>query len=121
MTPQVSVIIPVYNAEAYLHDCLRSILMQTMPDIEVLIIDDGSTDGSFALMQQYAKTDSRVRSVHQQNAGPSRARNAGIAMAQGRYIAFVDADDWLEEDMCQRMLKVAGNDADIVFGNTRVI
>lgn len=101
---KVSIIIPVYNAETYLKKCVRSIMEQTLREFELLLIDDGSTDGSSALCDQYAQQDSRVVVIHQPNAGVSAARNQGIAYAKGDYIGFVDADDWIEPDMYARLL-----------------
>ncbi|MCL2136543.1 MAG: glycosyltransferase [Coriobacteriia bacterium] len=94
----ISVIIPVYNSGAYLKRCLQSVLGQTHADLEVILIDDGSTDESPAIIDDYAKQDERVKVIHQANAGQSVARNAGLAIAQGDYIGFVDSDDWIELD-----------------------
>ena len=102
--PKVSVIVPVYNAEKYLSECVDSILAQTLRDIEVLLVDDGSTDGSPALCDHYAKKDSRVHVIHKPNGRAASARNAGLKIAQGEYIAFVDSDDWIEPDMYEKML-----------------
>lgn len=89
----ISVIVPAYNAAAYLRACLDSIRAQTYPDLEVLLVDDGSTDGTFALCDEYRLMDSRFRVIHQQNGGLSAARNTGIAAAMGAYLSFIDADD----------------------------
>lgn len=94
--PAVSVIVPVYNEESLLPRCLDSILAQTMRNFELLLIDDGSTDGSAAIADEYAARDARVRVIHQPNGGISNARNGGVARAQGGDITFVDADDWVE-------------------------
>ena len=93
MNPLISVIIPVYNAEQFLPACLDSVLCQEFPSFELLLIDDGSTDGSGKIADRYAEKDSRIVVVHQPNAGVSAARNRGVAEARGEYIAFVDADD----------------------------
>ncbi|MCL2544291.1 MAG: glycosyltransferase [Clostridia bacterium] len=93
---KVSVIVPVYNAAAFLPQCLDSILAQTEPDIEVLLVDDGSTDESAAVLADYAARDGRCRYLHKQNGGLSSARNAGMTQATGTYLLFVDADDWIE-------------------------
>lgn len=95
----VSVIIPVYNKEQYLERCLDSVLSQTFRDLEVLLIDDGSTDQSASICESYARKDPRVRVIRRENGGASAARNTGIEEAQGEYIGFVDADDWIEAEM----------------------
>ncbi|MDD6526380.1 MAG: glycosyltransferase [Oscillospiraceae bacterium] len=91
----VSVIVPVYNTEKYLHRCIDSILNQNLTDMEVILVDDGSTDSSGEICDEYEKVDSRVKVIHQSNAGSSEARNAGLSIAVGKYIAFVDSDDYL--------------------------
>lgn len=96
---KVSIIVPVYNAETTLHRCINSILNQTYSDLEVLLINDGSTDFSGIICDSYAETDARVVVMHQLNSGSAAARNAGIRAATGDFIQFVDADDWLEEEM----------------------
>lgn len=101
--PAISVIVPVYKAEAYLAKCVESILNQTFADFEILLIDDGSPDNSGAMCDEYAVSDSRVRVIHQENGGVSVARNAGIAAAQGDYLAFCDADDYLELNALERL------------------
>lgn len=94
----VSIIVPVYNTEKYLHNCINSLLAQTCTDIEILLVNDGSTDTSGDICDAYAAQDARVRVIHQQNAGVSSARNAALAVARGEYIAFVDSDDWVSPD-----------------------
>ena len=101
--PKLSVIVPVYNAEGYLDRAVDSVLAQTFADWELLLVDDGSTDGSAALCDRRAAGDGRIRAIHQQNAGPSAARNAGLDAARGDYAAFLDADDWLDPEMYARM------------------
>lgn len=95
----ISIIIPVYNAEKYLKDCINSILNQTYKDIELLLIDDGSQDNSYAICRQYEKEDCRVRSYHKSNAGVSDTRNYGIERALGEFISFCDADDIVDLDL----------------------
>lgn len=94
--PLFSIIIPIYNSEKYLHRCLDSILAQTFTDYEVILIDDGSTDSSSVICNEYSKKYSRFKTYHLQNGGPSRARNTGLAKSLGGYLLFVDSDDWLE-------------------------
>lgn len=100
---QFSVIVPVYNVEQYLPRCLDSILNQQIRDFEVLMVDDGSTDGSGMLCDEYARRDDRIRVIHQENQGLSGARNTGLDHARGSWIVFVDSDDWIAEDMLQRV------------------
>lgn len=115
MKSVVSVIVPVYNVERYLAECVDSILGQTYPQVELILVDDGSTDGSGRICDEYAKADPRVRVIHQPNAGAANAKNAGLDAATGVYIAFVDSDDWVEPDWLERMvLAAAEQDADVV-------
>lgn len=110
----ISVIIPVYNAAPFLPGCLDSVLSQTHRELEILLIDDGSTDGSGAICDRYAAMDPRIRVVHQQNGGVSRARNRGLELASGELISFVDSDDALEPDMYELLLQLlAEHDAQI--------
>ena len=102
--PQVSVIVPVYNAEKYLSECVDSILNQTIADLECILVNDGSTDGSPAICDAYARQDTRVKVIHKANGRAASARNVGLEIAQGEYIAFVDSDDWISPDMYERML-----------------
>lgn len=103
MEQRISVIIPIYNAEKYLSACMDSLLSQTYENLEIILVDDGSKDGSLTLCRAYEQKDSRVRVIHQENQGVSAARNAGLKMASGAYIAFVDADDYVETDYFQRL------------------
>ena len=112
----ISIIIPIYNCERYLRRCLESILVQTYRNLEILLIDDGSTDNSGFICDQYAEIDNRVRVFHIKNAGVSNARNLGIEKARGEYIGFVDADDYIDFDMYEKLLEEAiRDDADMVF------
>jgi len=112
--PKVSVIIPVYNLELYLRRCLDSVVCQTLKDIEIICVNDGSTDGSPAILREYEGTDSRVRVADQENSGPGLARNTGIRMARGEYIGFVDGDDRVEPEMYEKMYSAAKkNDSDM--------
>ena len=102
-TPMVSVIIPVYNAEAYLPSCLDSVLSQTLKEIEIICVDDGSTDGSAKVLSEYAGKDARVRTLRTQNHVAGAARNAGLKLARGRYVVFWDADDSFRRDALEKM------------------
>lgn len=114
--PKVSVIIPVYNVEAYLRQCLDSVVKQTLRDIEIICVDDGSTDGSAAILAEYAARDSRVKVLLQGNAGAGVARNTGLAVARGEYICFCDPDDFLPHDLIECVYKVAtANKVDITI------
>lgn len=99
--PLVSVIVPVYNVEKYLEQCLNSILGQTYKNLEIIVVDDGSTDSSSKIINEYKKKDSRIVVISQKNQGLSAARNTGIKKAQGDYIMFVDSDDWIAPDIVE--------------------
>lgn len=107
----LSVIVPVYNAERYLVRCVDSILAQTFTDFELILVDDGSSDGSGALCDEYARHDARVRVIHQANAGPGAARNAGLDAARGEWIGFVDSDDWIDDNHFESLLLAAQENA----------
>lgn len=114
---KVSVIVPIYNAEKYLEQCLDSIVNQTLKDIEIILIDDGSTDGSADICKKYL-TDERVSYYHKENEGLAAARDDGMLKATGEYIGFVDSDDWLELDMYEKMYEAArSNNSDVAFCN----
>lgn len=113
MDKLLSIIVPVYNAEKHLDRCVESILSQTYGDIELILIDDGSSDACPAMCDSWAGRDWRVRVIHKKNNGASSARNAGLDMASGEYIGFVDADDFAEPDMYETLMKkVFENNAD---------
>lgn len=112
MTVRVSVIIPVYNSKRSLRTCLASVLGQTLGNLEVICIDDGSTDGSFSLLESIAAEDCRLRVVHQGNAGAGPARNAGLRMAHGEYVAFMDADDAYPDAQTLERMYEAAHEAD---------
>ena len=97
--PKISVIIPVYKVEEYLKRCVDSVIGQTLRDIEIILVDDGSPDNCPAICDEYAKKDDRVRVIHKKNGGLSDARNAGIDIAKGEFLGFVDSDDYIEADM----------------------
>lgn len=107
MQPLISVIVPIYKVELYLRKCVNSILAQTYQNLEIILVDDGSPDGCGAICDEYARKDSRIRVIHQENAGVSSARNTGIDMALGEYIAFVDPDDWITPDMYECLSRAA--------------
>lgn len=102
LAPYVSIVVPVYNAEQHLDECINTIIHQTLKNIEILLIDDGSEDGSLSICRAYAEQDKRVRVIHQENCGAYAARNLGIQQAQGDYILFLDSDDFFELDLCER-------------------
>ena len=113
-----SIIVPVYNVAPYLRECLDSVLAQTCPDWECICVNDGSTDGSGAILDEYAAMDSRFRVIRQANAGVSAARNAALEAAKGEWLGFVDGDDTIAKDWFARMLSHAGNGVDIVHSNS---
>lgn len=104
---KVSVLVPVYNVEAYLPKCLDSLIGQTLQEIEIICIDDGSTDNSGTILDQYAAKDKRIRVVHQENGGYGKAMNAGLRLAQGEYIGIVESDDFAAPEMFARLYQVA--------------
>ena len=111
-----NIIVPVHNTEAYLDKCLQSILHQTFTDFEVLLIDDGSQDKSAEICEKYAQMDKRIKLSHQENQGVSATRNTALAMASASYIIWVDADDWIEEDLLAEVKKAIDQSAaDIVL------
>ena len=104
---KISIIVPVYNVEAYLARCVDSILAQTIKNLEIILVDDGSTDTSGALCDAYLKKDSRIRVHHKPNGGLTSAWKAGMELATGEYVGFIDSDDWIDPDMYERMLTLA--------------
>ena len=115
---KLSVIIPVYNVAEYLDQCLTSVCNQTLHNLEIICVNDGSTDGSDKILEKWAKKDSRIQIINQENAGLSAARNTGIPYATGDYITFLDSDDWIAEDFYKTLFDSAIlNDADIAVGN----
>ena len=117
--PLVSIIVPVYKAERWLHHCVDSILVQTMGDFELLLIDDGSPDRSGEICDEYAAKDSRVRVFHKENGGVSSARNMGLENAYGEWISFVDADDFVEENYITELLDSVKNDESLVVSGLK--
>lgn len=110
---KISIIVPIYNAEDELKKSIDSIINQTIQDLEIILVDDGSRDNSLLICREYEKKDKRIKVIHQENRGVSVARNKGIDIARGEYIGFVDADDWIESNMYERLLneaKTTGSD-----------
>ncbi len=111
----ISVIVPVYNVEKYIKECLESIINQTYRNIEIILVDDGSTDNSGKICDEYAKIDSRIKVIHKENEGISKTRNIGIEKACGEYIQFADSDDYMEIDAIEKIYNIAKEyNADIV-------
>lgn len=102
---KISIIVPVYNVERYIERCVESICQQTYTNTEIILVDDGSTDSSGKICDEIAVKDPRIRVIHQQNSGLSAARNAGLAVAKGEYIAFVDSDDYIAQEMYSVMIE----------------
>lgn len=113
-SPTYSIIVPVYNAGATIKRCVESILNQEYRDWELILVDDGSKDDSLKLCEQYSLQDSRIRTLHQANSGPSAARNNGLSIARGTYVVFVDSDDWVESSFLSDYVD-AGDEYDIVY------
>lgn len=112
----ISVIIPVYNVEEYLRECIESVLNQTFSDFEVILVDDGSTDSSGDICDEYVEKDDRVVVIHKKNEGPSKTRNVGLENANGKYIYFLDSDDYIEINALELLVDTAeSNQADLVF------
>ena len=116
--PELSILIPVYNSERYLGKCLDSILNQKFSSFEVVLVDDGSTDQSGKICDDYCEMDTRIQVIHKSNGGLGSARIAGINSANGKYIGFLDSDDWVSSDMYEELIKLiySDNDCDIVIG-----
>ena len=107
MNPEISIIVPVYNVEKYLKRCIDSILNQSFTDFELILVDDGSTDNSGEIIDEYAIKDERIKVIHKENGGLSSARNVGIEYSKGNYIAFVDSDDYINKNMYKILYKNA--------------
>lgn len=117
MKPDISVVVPIYNVEKYLDKCVNSLLNQTIKNIEIILVDDGTPDNSGKIADEYERKYDNIKVIHQKNSGLGPARNTGIENATGQYIGFVDSDDWVEKSMYERLLnKAKENNADIVFG-----
>lgn len=128
-TPQISIIVPIYKAEQFLPKCMDSLINQTLRDIEIICVNDGSPDNSLSIIEEYAKRDLRVVVIDKENGGLSSARNAGLEVVRGEYYMFVDSDDWLDKDTCEVAYSNAiKNNADCLmftytkeFGNTSIV
>ena len=111
----ISVIVPCYNVEKYLKKCVESIVDQSYQNLEIILVDDGATDGTPALCDELAKTDKRIKVLHKANGGLSDARNAGFTIAKGKYISFFDSDDWVEPDIIKTAYdKITADNSDLV-------
>ena len=122
MEIKVSVIVPVYNVKKYLRKCLDSIIGQTLKDIEIILVNDGSTDSSLSICEEYAEKDKRITLISKENRGPSHTRNTGLKTAKGEYISFVDSDDYIEENMLEKLYNLGQeSSADIIFCNHDII
>ena len=115
MQPLISVIVPIYNVEDYLDRCVDSIINQTYKNLEIILVDDGSPDNCPKMCDDYAKIDNRIKVVHKENGGLSDARNAGMKVATGEYVSFIDSDDYVSLDFYETLLQtMIDNDSDIV-------
>ena len=118
--PKVSVIIPIYNVEKYLDRCVQSVRNQTLKDIEIILVDDGSPDGCPEMCDEYVRQDSRIKVVHKENGGLGFARNSGLDVATGEYVAFVDSDDFVDLNMYERLFyEATEHNADVVYSNVK--
>lgn len=114
--PKISIIVPVYNVEEYLNRCIDSILNQTFQDFELILVNDGSTDNSGQICDNYAIRDKRIRVIHKENGGVSLARNKGLDIARGKYVQFIDSDDYIEKDMLDKVYNtMLKENSDIIF------
>lgn len=111
---KISVIVPVYNSEKYLKKCILSVVHQTYKDWELILVDDGSKDGSAGIIDDAANKDARIRAIHQENAGPGAARNRGLSEVTGDYVVFLDSDDYIHKDYF-KLLEPKAQNNDVVF------
>ncbi len=120
--PKISIIIPVYNVEKYVGDCIKSVIKQSMTDIELILVDDGSLDESGKICDTYAAEDSRIRVIHKKNGGVGAARNDGLKQASGDWVIFCDSDDWMEPNALQELVEAGEKShADVVFGDVNLV
>ncbi|CAM5185029.1 putative glycosyltransferase EpsJ [Ureibacillus acetophenoni] len=115
---KVSIIVPIYNTELYLTDCVRSIINQTYQNLEVILVNDGSKDNSGIICDEFSKFDNRIKVIHKENGGVSSARNMGLDISTGDYIMFVDSDDWIENNAVDKLINIQnqGNFDVVMFG-----
>ena len=120
--PKISIIVPIYNVEKYLERCIQSLLNQTLRDIEIIMVDDESPDDCPQLCDIYASQDQRIKVIHKKNEGLGYARNTGLEIASGEYIAFVDSDDYVDINMYEKLYQIAQkNNLDTVFSNFNTV
>src|SRR4051812_47980519 len=118
MNPKISIIVPVYNVQSFIRECIESILGQSFVDFELILVNDGSSDQSGFICDEYSNTDKRIVVIHKENGGQSSARNMGIESAKGEFIGFVDSDDWIHSDMYKTLYsKVMETNAEIIACN----
>jgi glycosyltransferase involved in cell wall biosynthesis len=121
VNPKLSIIVPVYKVEQYIHKCVDSILAQTFTDFELILVNDGSPDNCGEICDEYSKKDNRIKVIHKENGGLSTARNAGLDLAKGDYVGFVDSDDWIESDMYELLYKMCeNNNCDIAICTSKI-
>lgn len=122
MKPKISIVVPVYKVEKYIDKCVQSLIQQTYNNIEIILVDDGSPDRCPEICDRYALKDSRIKVIHKSNGGLSDARNVGLKASSGKYVLFVDSDDFIELNTCERFLNIIGDsNPDIVVGNANRI
>ena len=118
--PLISVIVPIYNVEKYLRKCIESIINQTYTNLEIILVDDGSPDNCGLICDEYAKKDNRIKVIHKKNGGAASARNVGLQVATGKWISFIDSDDWIDFNLYSSLLKHS-NDEDLIIFDLRFI
>ena len=111
----ISVIVPIYNVEQYLKKCIESIISSTYANLEIILVDDGSTDGSGKICDEFQAKDKRIRVVHKKNGGLSDARNVGLEIARGEFVSFIDSDDYIDSEMFEEVLTQFDKNTDIVI------
>lgn len=117
----ISIVVPIYKVEAYLHKCVQSLIHQSINNIEIILVDDGSPDRCPDICEEYAAKDKRIKVIHKANGGPADARNVGVKAAVGEYILFVVGDDHIETDACMRLYKYTDGKPDVITGAARVV
>ena len=122
MMPKVTVVVPVFNVEKYLHQCIESLLNQTYRNLEIILVDDGSTDNSGVICDQYRQKDQRIKVIHKCNQGLGFARNSGMKETTSDYITFMDSDDYADEDMIEELMRpIIDENADTVIGGFKKV